>query len=1036
MEKSKAESPVFKDNRWLWERRYPEGVKWRAPILKKPLFHVFDQALAKYPDNDLCDFEGKSITYRKMGWYVDRVAKGLQDLGVKKGTKVGLLLPNTPYFIMFFYGILKTGATVVNYDPLYAGQELSSRIEDSETDILVTIDLRSLMDKAGQALSGTRLRKVIVCPMAGVLPFPKNLIYPLMKFRDIAKVPADDRHIRFKEVLDNPGTPEPVMIDAENDIAVLQYAGGATGVLLTHGNLYANVQQIVYWIRSVEPGKDTMMGVLPFSCLFSLTVAVNGAVWAGMKIILHPEFVPEDVLKSVKKHRPAYFPGDAAVFRAVAAYPKISGIDFSCLKFCMSAGAPMPAEVKRLFEEKTGCRRIGEGYGLADAAPVVAFSPSPGVIKNGSVGMPLPGTVVEIIDCDDGVSVMPQGEKGEVCIYGPQVAKTENFKKSEETAGVFRNGRLHTGDIGYMDGDGYLFLAAGKLSGEDRLEQEGRMTVKEAALKNTPEPDMPWLGSYPEGVAWDIEIPSLPMCSFLEQTVLKYGDRTAISSSGQTYTYADLGRLVAHAAKGLQVLGVGKGTNVGLFMPNSVYSIVMYYAILKSGGTVVNYNPSYVESSLIYQITDSETDMIVTLDVPPLRGKVLSLLEKTRVRTVILCPVGQNPKEAAGTSASEQGIVPFCDLIANDGNPASFPLDFEKDIAVLQYTGGTTGIPKGAALSHKNIVANALQGCAWNHAARAGQDSTIAVLPLFHVFAMTAVMNMSVMQGIRIILMPQFDVKELFGLIHREKPDFLAAVPAVYIAMMNHAGISGCDFSSLRFCLSGGAPLPVGVKASFEKMTGVPLVVESYGLTEFSPVATCNPLSSKARAGSIGVPMPLTTVEIISLEDGVTPMKPGEKGEICVRGPQMMLGYYKKPEETAEVIRNGRLHTGDVGYMDADGFVYIVDRIKDMILVGGCNVYPRHVEEAIYRHPAVAECIVAGVTDKLRGEMVHAWVVPAGGVVLDASELRSFLQDKLSHLEMPRKITVRGEPLPKTVVGKLSRKDLLEQEGIKANKSV
>jgi long-chain acyl-CoA synthetase len=543
---------------------------------------------------------------------------------------------------------------------------------------------------------------------------------------------------------------------------------------------------------------------------------------------------------------------------------------------------------------------------------------------------------------------------------------------------------------------------------------------------------MPWLKSYPEGVNWDIQIPAESLCDFLEKTVAKYGDCEAINFSGHNYTYAALGNLVNRAAQGLQNMGVKKGVRVGLFMSNSAYSVVMYYAILKSGGTVVNYNPIYIEAELINQVEDSGTDILVTLDIPAQLEKAAALMDKTRVNKIIICPAKQDLRVTTKTLELPQdgeSFLWFCDLIANEGKPAAFPLDVDQDIAVLQYTGGTTGIPKAAALSHRNVAANAMQLSAWYHDAVDGRDSMVAVLPLFHVFAMTVLMNMPILHGMKVYIMPQFDMKEMLHLIQTEKPTYMAAVPTIYMALANYDRISEYDFSSLKFGLSGGAPLPAEVKSAFEKRTGMKLVAEGYGLTESSPVVTCNPLSAKARAGSIGVPVPGTVVEIINIDDGVTVLPPGEKGEICVRGPQVMQGYYNKPEETAKVIRNGRLHTGDVGYMDDKGFVYIVDRIKDMILVGGFNVYPRHVEEAIYTHPAVKECIVAGVPDKLRGETVHAWVKPVDGNPLDADTLRAFLQDKLSPIEMPRKIIIRDEPLPKTAVGKLSKKDLLAQEG-------
>ena len=459
---SRPGKPIFENDQWLWEKHYPEGISWRMPILKKPLFHIFDQALAKYPDNVLCDFQGKSFTYKKIGFYVERVAEGLQKLGAKKGTKVGVFLPNTPYSFMFYYGILKTGATVVNYNPLYVDRELAYQIEDSETDIMITMDIAFLTDKLEKMIHGTRLKKVIVCPMAEILPFPKNILYPLVKAKDISQVKTDGHYMMFADLINNAGQPEPVTVDAENDIAVLQYTGGTTGVpkgaILTHGNLYANVQQTIGWVSGViEPGKDVMMGVLPFFHVFAMTVVMNCAVWAGMKIVLHPKFVLDDVLKSIKKHRPTLFPAVPAIFQAIASSPQVKKIDFSCLKFCMSGGAPLPGEVKRLFVEKTGCSNIGEGYGLTETSPVVAFNPSNGRLKGGSVGMPIPGTIVKIIDRDDGVSVLSVGQKGEICISGPQVMKGY-YKRPDDTAEIFKHGHLHTGDVGYLDEEGYLYL--------------------------------------------------------------------------------------------------------------------------------------------------------------------------------------------------------------------------------------------------------------------------------------------------------------------------------------------------------------------------------------------------------------------------------------------------------------------------------------------------------------------------------------------------------------------------------------------------
>jgi long-chain acyl-CoA synthetase len=549
--------------------------------------------------------------------------------------------------------------------------------------------------------------------------------------------------------------------------------------------------------------------------------------------------------------------------------------------------------------------------------------------------------------------------------------------------------------------------------------------------------DMPWVRNYVAGTTWEIDIPQVPLYHFLDQTVERFPTRTSIHFAGHAYDFKMVGQLVNRVAKGLQSHGVKKGVKVGLFMPNSAYSIVMYYGVLKAGGTVVNYNPVYVERDLIVQADDSETDLLITLDLPPLLEKAAVLLEKTKIRKAVVCPMKQNLTATTKTldlpevASKKDAFLWFCDLISNDGKPEAVSINPAEDIAVLQYTGGTTGIPKGAMLTHTNLVANMVQIGKWYHNTNDGEDSMIAVLPLFHVFAMTVVMNMSVMKGMTLFVMPQFTVPELLELIKHQKPGYVAAVPTMYIAMANHDRISEYDFSSIKFCLSGGAPLPADVKRVFEQRTKAKLVAEGYGLTEFSPVATCNPISPKARAGSIGLPIPGTMVEIIDLADRVTPLPIGEKGEICVSGPQMMKGYYKNHAETEEVMRDGRLHTGDVGYIDEEGFVYIVDRVKDLILVGGYNVYPRHIEEVIYAHPAIEECIVAGVPDKLRGEAVHAWVKLRPGESVSAETLRAWLHDKLSPIELPKKIIIRNEPLPKTAVGKLSKRDLLIQEGIK-----
>jgi long-chain acyl-CoA synthetase len=385
---------------------------------------------------------------------------------------------------------------------------------------------------------------------------------------------------------------------------------------------------------------------------------------------------------------------------------------------------------------------------------------------------------------------------------------------------------------------------------------------------------------------------------------------------------------------------------------------------------------------------------------------------------------------------SSNRIIALNDLIDNDGSIAVPDIDVENDLAVLQYTGGTTGVPKGAMLTHANIYVNARQAYAnfpeKDMSVNDGHEKMLAILPFFHVFAMTVCLNVAVLGGMEIVTIPRFDLNDAMKLLKSKKPQYMPAVPAIFTAINNHPKLNEYDLSSLRFCMSGGAPLPVEVKKNFEAKTGC-TVVEGYGLSETSPVATVNPPLGNNIAGSIGLPLPGTIIEIIDPEDKKTPMPMGERGEVCVRGPQVMKGYYNNQEATDDVLKQTedgdyRLYTGDIGIMDEQGYTYIVDRIKDLIITNGYNVYPRNIEEAIYMHPNVEECIVAGLPDKNRGEIVKAWIKLKDGRELTAAELKSFLEDKISKLELPRKIEFRDEPLPKTMIGKLSRKDIVAEE--------
>jgi long-chain acyl-CoA synthetase len=549
----------------------------------------------------------------------------------------------------------------------------------------------------------------------------------------------------------------------------------------------------------------------------------------------------------------------------------------------------------------------------------------------------------------------------------------------------------------------------------------------------------PWIRSYDEGVEWRQDIPARPVYALLDEALKLYGERPGFDFLGKKYTWAEIGDLANRFAAGLQKEGIKKGARIGLFLPNCPYYVIAYYGILKAGGTVVNLNPLYAGRELTHLVKDSGADMIVTLDLALMYDKAHALLSETNIKKIILCnftaalPFPKSllfsvfhAKERAKIITSDP-LLWFDDLTQNDGNFSPPPIDPENDVAVLQYTGGTTGVPKGAMLTHYNVYANAVQSLSWFPNAKRGQQKMLGVLPFFHVFAMTAIMNLSVLAGFEIIALPRFNLEDTLKVIHKKKPHFFPAVPAIYSGINHHHDLKKYDLSSLLYCISGGAPLPAEVKKTFQKITGC-ILVEGYGLSESSPVVCINPARGDNKAGSIGLPVPGTIVEILNPDDKATPVPQGGRGELTVRGPQVMKGYWNKPAETAEILKNGRLYTGDVAVMDADGYFYIVDRIKDMIITNGYNVYPRNVEEAIYMNPAVEECIVAGLPDEQRGEIVKAWVKLKTGTALSESELKDFLADKISKMEIPKIVEFRDKPLPKTMIGKLSRKDVVAEE--------
>ncbi len=550
----------------------------------------------------------------------------------------------------------------------------------------------------------------------------------------------------------------------------------------------------------------------------------------------------------------------------------------------------------------------------------------------------------------------------------------------------------------------------------------------------------PWLSSYAENIDWSMELAEVPLGEIFDESVARYGSRVCASFLGKETSYHEIGDLAARCAKGLQEMGIAKGDKVGILLPNCPIYIAVYFAILKIGATVVNYNPLYTVEELEFQVRDSETRVMITLDLALTFNKTESLLASGILeRAIVACFSKLLPGfksflfrlfksgEIASPGASEQvnRVTLFETLTGNDGKFRAARINASDDIAVLQYTGGTTGTPKGAMLSHGNLSVNIAQITAWATNLAAGEERMMGFLPFFHVFGMTAVMNFGVASGSEIVMVPRFELNAALKLIDKVGPTVMPGVPTLYNAMLNHPKIASYDLSTLKFCVSGGAPLPMEVKREFEAVAGCKLV-EAYGLSETSPLVTCNPIEGQNKPGSIGIPVPQTRVSIRSLEDINVEMPIGEKGEICIAGPQVMKGYWQRPQETKDSFTDEYFRTGDVGYMDADGFIFIVDRLKDLILCSGYNVYPRQIEEAIYQFPAVEEVTVLGIPDDYRGEAPKAFIKLRAGEEASAQEILDFLKSKISKIEMPKEIEFRDE-LPKTMIGKLSKKELREE---------
>jgi long-chain acyl-CoA synthetase len=538
--------------------------------------------------------------------------------------------------------------------------------------------------------------------------------------------------------------------------------------------------------------------------------------------------------------------------------------------------------------------------------------------------------------------------------------------------------------------------------------------------------------------------PREPAFTLLDTAVRHFNANVALDFLGRRYSYAELGRLTNRAAAGLQKLGVAKGVKVGLCLPNCPYFVIMYYAILKAGGTVVNFNPLYTEDEIAAQAGETETSLIVSIDIIAIQTKIARLVGRGLFSRVIVCSLtaalplvkGQLfrllKRQELATVPQHAPYMTFEALIASANPLVAVRIDPAHDIAVLQSTGGTTGTPKAAMLTHTNILANVRQAQAMMDELRPGQERILAVLPFFHVFAMTAVMNFGLAIGAELLLLPRLDLKLLMQTLRRRRPTLLPGVPTLFTAICNAVeAAQRNDLGRVKFGISGGAPLAGETIDRFERLTGKPLL-EGYGLSEASPVVSFNRVGANRR-GSIGQALTGTVIEIRDPDHPENILPPGTRGEICVRGPQVMRGYYKRPEETAQTFVDGALRTGDIGYLDEDGYLFIVDRIKDLIFCGGYNVYPRVIEDAAYRHPAIQDAVAIGVPDEYRGQSPKLFVTLRPGASATAPEILAFLQQHLNKIECPKFVEIR-DSLPKTLVGKLSKKELVAEEQARARK--
>lgn len=557
--------------------------------------------------------------------------------------------------------------------------------------------------------------------------------------------------------------------------------------------------------------------------------------------------------------------------------------------------------------------------------------------------------------------------------------------------------------------------------------------------EHTSHSDKPWLEHYDPGVPESIDYKTQSLPERLDEVARLYPGRVAMIFMGYKVTYRQLADMRDRFASCLEEFGIKQGDRVAILLPNTIPCVIAYTAILKLGAVVVMNNPMYTNRELEHQFNDSGAQVLITLDL--LADRMIDLRPKTKISQIVYTSIGdylpfpknllfplvaKKKKMAADVKPADQ-VYKWKDVLAASKPSTAQVSIAPDDIAMLQYTGGTTGVSKGVMLTHKNLSCQVQAIDAWFPDFKEGDhEIMLGALPYFHIFGISCSLNLSLYSGWTLVLVPKPQPMELLDVIRKFRPTFAPLVPTMLIGMLNHPDIAKTDLSCIKGCFSGSAPLPVEVIKTFREKTGTD-ISEGFGMTESSPVTHSNPYKGQRKIGSIGVPYPDTYARIVSLDDGVTDMPVGEIGELVIRGPQVMKGYWNRPEATADTVIDGWLHTGDIAKMDEEGYFYIVDRKKDMIISGGYNVYPRDIDEVYYQHPKVEEACSVGIPHETRGEQVKVFLVLKAGQTATEEEMIDYCKDKLAKYKWPTQIEFRTE-LPKSTVGKILRKELRAQE--------